>query len=323
MDRPLRLATLNCLHDLGDAELLQHRVRYDAICRELLALNADVIGLNEVTVTLLKHLLEEEWVRDRYTVSAIPDHGTCSHVSSTVTGGGAFGNLLLSRIAPLSVQYVGQLDGGEGRQSHVMSLCLRGPQSGGRRVHIAVASTHLKAFPWLMEGRRRAQLEHLTSTLTHSGDFDACVVMGDFNFHREAENASIPESWGEVPAVVALGETWDYAKNKMLAHYLPLRNIYNGFGLGAGWGWIGWTSSSNTGMRLDRVLVHGAALLDGCGAAEARLFADQPVHERARARPALPLAGPELRKAHRSLPWQDYLMCSDHFGIFVELPLHL
>jgi endonuclease/exonuclease/phosphatase family metal-dependent hydrolase len=80
-----------------------------------------------------------------------------------------------------------------------------------------------------MEGRRKAQLEHLTSALTtksRSGTLDASVIMGDFNFHREAENASIPDGWREVPAVVARGETWDYARNLMLAHYLPLRNIY-------------------------------------------------------------------------------------------------
>ena len=32
LGRPLRLATLNCLHDHGDAELLQHERRYDASC---------------------------------------------------------------------------------------------------------------------------------------------------------------------------------------------------------------------------------------------------------------------------------------------------
>ena len=77
--------------------------------------------------------------------------------------------------------------------------------------------------------------------------------MGDFNFHREAENASIPDGWRELPAVVDLGATWDYGKNAMLAHYLPLRNLYNGLGLGAH---LGWPSP----MRLDRVLVSGGGL---------------------------------------------------------------
>lgn len=53
-------------------------------------------------------------------------------------------------------------------------------------------------------------------------------------------------------------------------------------GMGASFGW----SSS---MRLDRILVHATALdLD---AAEARLFADQPVHERAKGMVPLPQSG--------------------------------
>ena len=138
--------------------------------------------------------------------------------------------------------------------------------------------------------------------------------MGDYNFHREAENGSIPAGWREVPAVVALGETWDFGRNSMLAHYLPIRNIYNGLGLGTS---VAWPSP----MRLDRVLVHGTALDCGVEVATARLFADQPIHERARGRPPLPHTGPELREAHRALPWQEYLFQSDHFGICVELPL--
>jgi hypothetical protein len=149
--------------------------------------------------------------------------------------------------------------------------------------------------------------------------------MGDFNFHREAENSSIPAGgWGEVPAVVELGETWDYARNLMLPHYLPLRNIYNGFGLGETFAWP-------SPMRLDRVLVYNrpspphfsssssSARFD-CTTAKARLFADQPIHEQARGRTPLPLTGPELQEAHRAIPWQEFLYPSDHFGIFVELP---
>ena len=142
--------------------------------------------------------------------------------------------------------------------------------------------------------------------------FDACIIMGDFNFHREVENASIPTGWSELPAVVALGGTWDVGCNSLLPHYLPLRNLYNGFGISAR---LGWPSP----MRLDRILVYGAAV--DRSAATAHLFADQPIHERARARTALPQTGHELREAHRALPWQEYLHPSDHFGIVVKLPL--
>ena len=115
--------------------------------------------------------------------------------------------------------------------------------------------------------------------------------------------------------VVALGPTWDYARNAMLPHYLPLLNFYNGFGLGASFGWP-------SPMRLDRVLVHEAGAIGATSErGSARLFADKPVHERAAGRPPLPQTGRELSEAHRSLPWQEYLHPSDHFGIFVELKL--
>lgn len=307
----IRIATLNCLHDLTLPEVLQHETRQHHICRELLpALDADVIALNEVTRPLLERLLQEAWVRESYTVSAVPDDPRCSHLSAVKPG--SLGNVLLSRLPAAAVAYVDQL--GDGRHSHVMALRLG--DAHGNVLRVAVCSVHLTAFPWLMEGRRKAQLEHVTSALTAAvtplvGDCDVRVLLGDFNFHREAENASIPAGWAEVPAVVALGATWDFARNPLLAHYLPLRNLYNGFGLGAS---VGWPSP----MRLDRVLVHGTAL--DCAAASARLFADEPIHERARGRPPLPQTGPELREAHRALPWQEYLLPSDHFGICVELP---
>lgn len=308
--RPLRLATLNCLHDQTLPEVLHHEVRHAAICRELRELEADVIGLNEVTRSLLERLLSEPWVRDSYTVSAVPDDERCSHVSAVLDG--CFGNMLLSKVAPISVEYLGQP--GDGRHAHVMTLGLCAPQSR-TPLRLSVCSVHLTASPWLMEGRRQSQLrQHALALATEagSGSVDASVLMGDFNFHREAENASIPEGWGEVPAVVEAGATWDYARNPMLAHYLPKRNLYNGLGLGQRFGWP-------SPMRLDRVLVRGLAL--DREAAEARLFADRPIHERARGRAALPYTGPELWESHRALPWEEYLCPSDHFGIVVSLPL--
>ena len=312
LERSLRLATLNCLHDNSQPELLQHGIRHEAILRELASLDADVIGLNEVTKTLLERILQAPWVRRSYTVSAVPEDARCEGLGCVTAG--AFGNLLLSKIAPVSVVYVEQL--GDGRHGHAMSFCLSDPQGGDQPLHVTVCAAHLTAAPWVMEGRRRKQLEHVTSALTtglsRGASVDSCVIMGDYNFHREAENASIPSGWAEVPAVVSLGPTWSLERNAMLPHYLPLCNLYNGFGLSAS---LGWPSP----MRLDRVLVHGHAL-ESAGA-KARLFADQPIDDRARGRAALPRTGRELREAHRALPWQEYLHPSDHFGILLELPL--
>ena len=118
--------------------------------------------------------------------------------------------VLLSKIPPVSVEYA-FLRPGDGFHLHcpVMTLSLCAPH-GGQPLRIAVCSTHLIACPWLMEGRRKRELAHLASTMPES--VDACVVMGDFNFHREAENASIPEGWAELPAAAPLykyGATFD------------------------------------------------------------------------------------------------------------------
>ena len=112
----------------------------------------------------------------------------------------------------VTIDYIEQP--GDGRHSHVATLDL---SIGGRQLKVAVCSTHLTAFPYLMESRRMAQLAHLTSALAAEG-FDVACVMGDFNFHREAENASIPEGWAELPAVVSLGPTWDLSRNARQDH---------------------------------------------------------------------------------------------------------
>jgi hypothetical protein len=195
----------------------------------------------------------------------------------------------------------------------------------GQAKSIAVASAHLIAFPYLNEGRRATQLQALTSELARSlRGLDGCVVMGDFNFHRDAEGASIPAGWSELPAVVAAGPTWDIARNTMLPHYLPFRNIYNGFGIGYGRAWA-------AQMRLDRVLVQGSAF--DRDAANAKLFANRPIaaigdsqsaaaavwcNDNVETQTQAPLP---LREAHRQLPWESYLFPSDHFGLVFELPL--
>jgi len=256
----------------------------------------------QVTLTLLNTILETPWVRSRYTVSVVPgEEACCNHISTLQEGN--FGNLLLSKIAPVAVDFIDQLGG---RHSHMftLDLCV-----GGRKQSVAVCSTHLTACPWLMEGRRRKQLAQVTSAIEATGPDVACV-MGDFNFHREAENSSIPVGWAEIPAIVKLGPTWDFAKNPLLPHYLPLQNIYNGLGLGKRFGWP-------SRMRLDRVLVFGSNL--NCETGEARIICDQPIHERARGKPPLPQSGCVLREAHRSLPWEEYLCPSDHFGINFKL----
>lgn len=300
LKRPLRAATLNVLYDKGDDDKLHFAIRYSAICAQLAALDADVIGLNEVTPRLLARLLQEAWVRELYTVSAVLDDPCCANLSA-VLGGAAHGNVLLSKIRPAAVKYF-MPSSGRRKEFHAMSfnLCR---SHGAPSFRAALVSIHLPALPWVHEHKRRAELAGLTAELaTTTQGLDACIIMGDFNFHREAENASIPSGWAEMPAVVALGPTWDLHSNKLITKMLPAWNIYNGFR--TGWGWP-------QRMRLDRVLVHGAAGHLDWGRASAQLFAKDLIHKNQRA----------FGDGGLTEPWQAYLFPSDHFGVLVDIPL--
>ena len=211
--------------------MLQHKIRREAICRELKT-DADVIGLNEVTRTLAERVLNE-WVRG-YTVDLV----LATSAGPRVVADWQMWQDDAVKDPPASVEYIAKPRAVKG-EDHVMTLCLSDPD--GRPLRVAISSAHFKAAPWINEGVRRMELAHLSASLTTGSDTtaaaDVCIIMGDFNFHREAENSSIPAGWSEIPAVVALGETWDFAKNAMMAHYLPLDNFYNGFGLGTTFGW--------------------------------------------------------------------------------------
>lgn len=297
--RPLRVATLNVLKDdAGNAEALRHSVRHEAICDELMELDADVIGLNEVTATFLARLLRDERVRATYTVSTVLDDSMCQE-HAAVRGLPHMGNVLLSRWAPVALEYV-TLATGRSREVHVMTLSLC-PAPGARPLRVACASAHFQAFPWLFERIRRTELHGVAAELWPASSSasatppDGAVIMGDFNFHREAETSSIPEGWSEFPSVRDLGPTWDSPGNPMLNIMLPQHNVYNGMGTGFGW---------PNRLRLDRVVARGGAL--DRESATARLFANARIHN-----------GQEAVTE----PWQEYLFPSDHFGIVVDIPL--
>ena len=142
-DAPLRLATLNGLHDLELAEVLQHDVRYAAALRELGALDADIIGLNEVTPTFLERLQRETWVRRDYFLSAVLGEACCAQLSTTTR----FGNVLLSKTPPLCVEHLGlgpsgwDPTGRGGREAHAATF-LVGPST---RLTVVSVSVHLSA----------------------------------------------------------------------------------------------------------------------------------------------------------------------------------
>ena len=281
LEGPLRLATLNVLFDTpGTEAVLLHEARFEAICAELCSIDAHIIGLNEVTLRFVQKLLSQQWVRETYFVSAVPAIADpqCKDLAA-VRAPPSFGNLLLSRIPLVSLEYIPL----RRREVHLATVHVsRGASLPPLR--LAVASAHLMAFPFFKERQRSKELRTVAEQLQKKSSFDASVLMGDFNFHREAENASIPAGWQEVPAVVRLGHTWSYTENTLIPRMLPF------------WlpGMLGWPKS----MRLDRMLIHGGEF--DCNAATARLFANRPI---------------------RSTTVPDYLFPSDHYGALVQIPL--
>ena len=92
--------------DDKSAEALQHQVRQEAIIDELMQLDADVIGLNEVTATFLARLLSEERTRSAYTVSAVLDDPACQELDAVRAKRPGpkeiFGNVLLCVMASVA-----------------------------------------------------------------------------------------------------------------------------------------------------------------------------------------------------------------------------
>mmetsp|Transcript_54829 Transcript_54829/g.169780 ORF Transcript_54829/g.169780 Transcript_54829/m.169780 type:complete len:341 (-) Transcript_54829:85-1107(-) len=313
LERPLRVATLNVLFDSRDPaspcsalpEVLRHEERYSRVLEELREVDADLIALNEVTACFLRKLTEEAWVRERYVVSAVAAEAACAGLACVAS----FGNVLLSRVPLVSLDHVALPE--NKREAVVAALnldCGRGPP-----LAMAVASVHLTAFPMVKEAQRARELGALTAALPAA---DVRLVLGDFNFHREAESGSIPAGWTELPGAQD-AKSWDMSRNLLIQHYLP--RVW--------WGAV----FQPFAMRLDRAIVSGGGGGEGgddtaasgvrvdLEASAVRLFADRPVDAAAVGR--APLGPLGLLRSHRHARWEQYLFPSDHFGLVVDLAL--
>uniref|UniRef100_A0A7S2MG97 Endonuclease/exonuclease/phosphatase domain-containing protein n=1 Tax=Zooxanthella nutricula TaxID=1333877 RepID=A0A7S2MG97_9DINO len=292
-------------------EVLQHTKRFQKSIQELERVDADVIGLNEVTQCFLGMLSEEAWVRNNYMLSTVcggEDLGNTAVARK-------FGNVLLSRVPFASLRHFEMASGREAVAAIVHT------SHDGLQNRTLVTSVHLIAFPTQV-AQRASELESLTSRLAIVDEWDLAVVLGDFNFHFETESSSIPDGWTELPA--AQGKyTWDMAANPMIRHYLP--KVW--------WG-IGWSLLWPVQMRLDRIIVasrNRGSHVD-LHASSVKLFADVPVHEGPVREATEPIGilmkligfGPALVQhvlSHRRQSWEDYLFPSDHFGLFTDLAL--
>ncbi|HEU4405787.1 MAG TPA: poly(A) polymerase [Polyangiaceae bacterium] len=234
----LKIALLNVLSDLHEADLTDPERRTAAALERLRAADADLIALVEVTPRFLEALAAAEWVREGYAMSDAPGDG------ATVE---PMGQLLLSR---LGFAWVSVAEA-SARKRFVSA----GVAAGGQR--LAVTALHLTAdrTPEAQKARAR-QIELLTERVAPEGD-EPWLVLGDFNLREPgADDAltrrGLEDLW---PALRPgePGETFDPARNALAA--LMTR--------------------SGKSARFDRIYVRPGA--SGLRGEAIELFAEEPV----------------------------------------------
>ncbi|MCB9795153.1 MAG: DUF504 domain-containing protein [Alphaproteobacteria bacterium] len=172
----LRVFTWNLLFDLYDDEPVRTEERLPAILAELRRCEADLIGLQEVTPSLLAHIVEDPVLRWRYQLSDVR--------GETLE---PYGQLLLSRFPLRGL--------GLRRLSRTKRLLIASLELSGWPLQVAVlhlTSDRRGDGHALREAQARALLETL-------GEGDA-LLLGDFNFGEERrlpclEDAGFVDLW--------------------------------------------------------------------------------------------------------------------------------
>ncbi|MEU0830908.1 poly(A) polymerase [Streptomyces sp. NPDC005969] len=194
----LRVLTWNALWDRYDADRIGTAIRRPLLMTALREADADVVALQEVEPSLLTLLLQEQWVRETYTLGTEPasrDVDEC-------------GVLLLSR---LPVREAGHH--ALGPHKAVVALVV---ETGAGPV--TVAATHLSSNHSENGAERRdAELARIAEGLaTLDGDV---VLMGDFNDGTEAPGTvlGMRDAWSEAHGPDDATPTFDPRVNPLAA----------------------------------------------------------------------------------------------------------
>eukprot|EP00667_Euglena_gracilis_P004507 EG_transcript_4534 len=157
--------TLNILFDFYYQELIYSTERYAAILEALRSIEADVIGLQEVTPSFVEMLMQQPWVQQAYFVSEV------SSVSIQ-----PFGQLVLSRLplSDLQLYHINKVKTALfghmsiGGVDHAFCVChMVSNFSAATDIH-ALRQTHLDTIFWELSQRA-----------------ENSFIMGDFNFGDE------------------------------------------------------------------------------------------------------------------------------------------
>eukprot|EP00357_Protocruzia_adherens_P028215 CAMPEP_0115010562 /NCGR_PEP_ID=MMETSP0216-20121206/23394_1 /TAXON_ID=223996 /ORGANISM="Protocruzia adherens, Strain Boccale" /LENGTH=344 /DNA_ID=CAMNT_0002378809 /DNA_START=567 /DNA_END=1601 /DNA_ORIENTATION=+ len=309
VNRPLtksfKISTINVLHDIPWVKFFHGHFTYDleryrAIGDHLEQLESDVICLNECTQSCLQLLESMEWVQRGYFISETVDNQCVSF------GKGGSGNLIMTKV-PFQ-----QL-----RMLKLTRLTERPIIFGKFLVEnngsLLVGSAHLTAIQ-SKHAIRREELNRVYEFLDTSNfcDCDHTLILGDLNFHREDENSTIRSDFEDLwMAMYDLkenpGYTWDSHANPLIEQRFPL-----GF--------------ETRRMRLDRILYKSKTTIPRLNVKTLQIFAEKPLYEPDRPHPRMNMGifkafVTQLADLFGRSPFrrkEDYLFCSDHFGLTAQ-----
>jgi poly(A) polymerase len=218
----MRVATYNVLFDLYDKDLLHTKQRIPGLVQQMQDMTCDILALQEVTPTFLDALCQQEWVREHYFLSTIPDSPAL----------GQYGQIVLSRFP---VQHVDYLEHSRHKRTLIVTLATT-------PFPICVAVVHLTSNRRKQAAERRTEQLSQLVALRHTPHPQRppqaqWLIMGDFN-SRGNEPSTTLEAAGFIDAWELLhpdtpGYTFDPDSN-------PLAAI---------------ASQSQTPGRLDRIFV--------------------------------------------------------------------
>jgi len=298
-----RVATFNVLHNYNGITLewfIQSQKRNANMIKLITELDADIICLNEVTVSTLQLIEENEVIRRNYFVSDIPEDDKVSR-NKSISDKNVYGNILLSRFPFLEIYSYTFME-----QTCKRKVIFGLFEIGNEKV--LVGGLHIT--PLKGNGPiRKLQMDEVKDVLKraeYSNITKNVILVGDLNFHDESENECIEEEfidlWKETHGSIAPttirsyqsvllsytpswlysqpdpvdedGYTFDSLVNTMIPYYVPFERRR---------------------MRLDRILLKKESNLSPLE--KVKKFANEPIEK------------------------GKYLFTSDHFGLFIDMTI--
>jgi len=258
----LKIVTWNVMIDNYDKfvpGIIHSGLRYQAVLQELIALDADIVSINEANPAFLKLICSNPWIRQQYVMTDIAV--TAAALSTNTPAEETFRvhgvvmlvrrslcvtsfHLLRSEVERTQHKVVANVPA---RPSVCCCLTLQGKT-------LAIIGAHLEAYNTRFR-QRRQQLRDIYRAVRlagHEGDSnppedlvhikaDQAMVLGDFNLHQEAENVVIEAPFFDVwstlrpDATEEESYTWDAQVNSLLTAM--------------------WLGCDVRRMRLDRVIL--------------------------------------------------------------------